>query len=121
MPDDRTLVDATQGGVSRHIRLATHQTRSCLADPMRILDVPEHPIGAKFDGEPANRRVIAPDGVRGHESTMGPRGMLYANTVDTCGAVAADRNWDRLSGAVRRCDFRPAQTEDFPCYSREDL
>ena len=37
-PDGRTLVDATQGGVNRHILLTTQPTRPSLADAVGIMD-----------------------------------------------------------------------------------
>ena len=88
-PDVRTLADATQGGVNRHIRLTIQPTRPGLADALRIFDILKCPTGAKFDGGKANRRAIVPENERGLVSIMGPIGLFYANTVGASGLVSA--------------------------------
>ena len=91
MPDVRTLVDATQGGVSRHINLT-----------MGDLDVLKNPTGAKYDGGKAHRRVMATEREIGLVSIAVPNDLFCANTVGAFGAASAGGSWGRISSAVRR-------------------
>ena len=101
-PDVRTLVDATQGGVSQKIRLTTQPTKPRLAGALRVLDILEIPAESNWGGASARRRVLTPESEHGLVSIMGPNGLFYANTVGTFGVVSADQNWDRLASGVRR-------------------
>ena len=96
------LVEAAQGGVSRHIRLTMQTTGPSLADCLMALELPGNPAAAKIDGTSAHRRVLTPESEHGLFSIMGPEGNFYANTVGAFGVVSAGRKKDRLASAPRR-------------------
>ena len=87
--DVRALVDATRGGVSRHIRLTMEHARPSLSDSLSTTDCLEKPAAAKWGGASSHRRVMTPESERGLVSTMGADGLFYANTVDAFGVVSA--------------------------------
>ena len=91
------MVDATQGGVDREIRLTMQPTRPTLADAIRIMEVLKKPAAEKWDGTSPNSRLLTPESERGLVSITGPDGLFYANTVGTFGVVSAGQNWGRLA------------------------
>ena len=96
------MADATQGGANQKILLAMQPTRPSLAGALSVLDIPNDPTAAKWDGTSSRRRVITPDSEHGLVSIMGPYGLFYANAVGAFGAVSAGQNWGRLASAFRR-------------------
>ena len=86
------MVDATQGGVIRHIRLTMQPEGRSLAGAIRITDCLGKPAAAKRGGASARRRAIAPESEHGLVSTMGPNGFSYANEVGAFGVVSAGQN-----------------------------
>ena len=96
------MADATHGGADQKIRLTMQPTRPSLTDALRIAEVLEKPAAAKWGGTSARRRVLTHEPEHGLVSSVGPNGFFYANTVGAFGAVAAGRNWGRLSSAVHR-------------------
>ena len=111
-PYVRTLVDATQGGVDRNIRLTIHPVRPSLADAARIMDRLIDPGASKWGGQSSHRQVGAPGPEHGLVSIMGPDGLFYANTVGAFGAASAGQNWDRLASAVHRWALKLTEAKE---------
>ena len=99
-PDVRTLVDSTQDGAIRHIRLAIPPTRPSLAESTRVIKGLKNPASAKFDGWQAHRRALTPAKEHGLVSTMGPNGLFYASAVGAFGAV---HDGGKLGPTSERC------------------
>ena len=99
-PDVGTLVDETQGGVDRHIRLTMQPARPSLADALRIEDRPRKPAAAKWGGAP-------PAGASRNRHRNTAQSRLWAPAGITTRTPSALPEWSRPAetGAVSQALF----------------